>query len=75
MPGRIGSKRSGTWRKVFRCVECEHKLAFGEKMHSDGCCPYCGNMVTGTVVSCNTISEQDPPSFSLIAWLREYYGW
>lgn len=65
----------GIWRKVSMCVKCEHKVTFYQKMHSGGCCPYCGHLVVGTVLAVEEKAEQLPPPFSLSAWVRRVFGY
>ncbi len=36
------------------CMECDVALSRSEKMHSRGCCPYCGYVTIGTIVATTT---------------------
>lgn len=44
--------RYGPWRAVYSCVECGEEMSDGDRMYSDGACPFCGVISGVTIVAC-----------------------
>ena len=40
----------GSWHTHDFCAKFDHKVTWHQMMYNFGCCPYCGNIVPGTVM-------------------------
>ena len=45
------------YRAVYRCVKCDTKLSKEDHRHSDGVCPYCGQMSDSSLVKVKKLIE------------------
>ena len=52
-----------------RCVKCGHKFSNRDMIHSDGVCPYCGNISRGTICDSDKVAVEVKGLFELICKL------
>lgn len=49
-----GYPRFTEWKKRYLCAACKEPLSIWDLMYSDGCCPECGHVSSGTI--CDSMS-------------------
>ncbi len=59
----VGAVMGSRWRKKWFCVDCYAQMSWNVMMQSDGCCPYCGHLSSGTI--CATVARA---SDAKVAW-------